>query len=167
MEIDNRNDYDSLKEKTKVLASKYLIGKQFIEYIDKWDLDYIIGIDADTIFDYACTYELIKKIDYSNLSIEYTWSSISCETTDGLPFIGEYDKNQYILAGFNGHGFSHVYSGSKIIKDLIDTSKKVNKILLASDEDREGEAISYHICRMLKMKLNGILLIKRRDFLRK
>jgi glycine/D-amino acid oxidase-like deaminating enzyme len=63
--------------------------------------------------------ELIKKIDYSNLSIEYTWSSISCETTDGLPFIGEYDKNQYILAGFNGHGFSHVYSGSKIIKDLI------------------------------------------------
>ena len=34
MEIDNRNEYDSLKEKTKVLASKYLIGKQFIEYID-------------------------------------------------------------------------------------------------------------------------------------
>ena len=34
MEIDNRNEYDSLKGKTKVLASKYLIGKQFIEYID-------------------------------------------------------------------------------------------------------------------------------------
>ena len=31
MEIDNINEYDSLKEKTKVLASKYLIGKQLMK----------------------------------------------------------------------------------------------------------------------------------------
>ena len=31
MEIDNRTDYDLLKEKTKVLASKYPIGNQFIK----------------------------------------------------------------------------------------------------------------------------------------
>ena len=37
MEIDNRNEYDILKEKTKVLASKYSIGKQFINYIDECD----------------------------------------------------------------------------------------------------------------------------------
>ena len=37
MEIDNRNEYDILKEKTKVLASKYSIGKKFINYIDECD----------------------------------------------------------------------------------------------------------------------------------
>ena len=35
MEIDNRTVYDTLKEKTKVLASKYPIGNQFINYIDE------------------------------------------------------------------------------------------------------------------------------------
>jgi hypothetical protein len=37
MEIDNKTKYDVLKEKFKVLASKYSIGKQFINYIDNYD----------------------------------------------------------------------------------------------------------------------------------
>ena len=37
MEIDDRTEYDILKQKTKVLASKYPIGNQFINYIDECD----------------------------------------------------------------------------------------------------------------------------------
>lgn len=37
MEIDNRTEYELLKEKTKVLASKYPIGNEFINFIDECD----------------------------------------------------------------------------------------------------------------------------------
>ena len=37
MEIDDRTEYEILKQKTKVLASKYPIGNQFINYIDECD----------------------------------------------------------------------------------------------------------------------------------
>ncbi len=35
----------------------------FKEIFDKNNIDYIINIDADTIFEYNCTYELIKGLD--------------------------------------------------------------------------------------------------------
>ena len=44
-------------------------------------------------------------------------------------------------------------SKSKQVKELIDASKKVDRILLASDEDREGEAIGWHVASVLKMNL--------------
>ena len=34
----------------------------------------------------------------------------------------------------------------KLVKELKTTAKKAEKIWLASDEDREGEAISWHLC---------------------
>ena len=37
----------------------------------------------------------------------------------------------------------------KLVKELKTTAKKAEKIWLASDEDREGEAISWHICEVL------------------
>ncbi|RLE41360.1 type I DNA topoisomerase [Candidatus Woesearchaeota archaeon] len=40
----------------------------------------------------------------------------------------------------------------KIVKDLKEESKKVKKIFLATDPDREGEAISWHIKRLLEKK---------------
>jgi chitin synthase len=36
---------------------------QKLDYIYNSKIDYIIGIDADTIFDYNCSYELIKSIE--------------------------------------------------------------------------------------------------------
>ncbi len=36
-----------------------------------------------------------------------------------------------------------------VVKALKDTAKKAKKIWLASDEDREGEAISWHLCEVL------------------
>ena len=37
----------------------------------------------------------------------------------------------------------------KVVKDLRSNAEKVEKIWLASDEDREGEAISWHLCEVL------------------
>ena len=37
----------------------------------------------------------------------------------------------------------------KLVKDLKANAKKAEKVWLASDEDREGEAISWHLCEVL------------------
>ena len=37
----------------------------------------------------------------------------------------------------------------KVVKELRDNASKAKKIWLASDEDREGEAISWHLCEVL------------------
>ena len=43
---------------------------------------------------------------------------------------------------------------AKQIKELKDVSKKVDNVLLASDEDKEGEAIAWHVAIILKMNLS-------------
>ncbi len=40
---------------------------------------------------------------------------------------------------------------TKVVKDLIESSNKASEIWLATDEDREGEAISWHLCEVLKL----------------
>ena len=37
----------------------------------------------------------------------------------------------------------------KLVSELKSNAKKAKKIWLASDEDREGEAISWHLCEVL------------------
>ena len=39
----------------------------------------------------------------------------------------------------------------KVVKELKDYSKKVDEVWLATDEDREGEAISWHLCQVLDL----------------
>jgi len=39
----------------------------------------------------------------------------------------------------------------KIVKELKDLSKKASMVWLATDEDREGEAISWHLMEALKL----------------
>ncbi len=39
----------------------------------------------------------------------------------------------------------------KVVKDLISAAKKCDEVWLASDEDREGEAISWHLAEVLKL----------------
>jgi len=52
------------------------------------------------------------------------------------------------------HDFTPTYQtlkeSSKAVKDLRETAKKVDRILLASDPDREGEAIGWHVAELLK-----------------
>lgn len=44
----------------------------------------------------------------------------------------------------------------KAIKQLKDDSKKAKKIFLATDPDREGEAIAFHVAYILKIKKDGV-----------
>ncbi len=52
-------------------------------------------------------------------------------------------------------GFQPVYEVSpdkeKIVSDLKKLAKEAEEIWLATDEDREGEAISWHLCEVLKL----------------
>ena len=57
-----------------------------------------------------------------------------------------------------GDGFKPSYSTIRgkgdVIKTLKDLAKKSNKVYLASDPDREGEAIAWHIAQTLKLDEN-------------
>lgn len=58
------------------------------------------------------------------------------------------------------HGFAPEYltirGKAKLLKELQKTAKKSKAVLLASDNDREGEAISYHIRAALIQKQEGL-----------
>ena len=43
---------------------------------------------------------------------------------------------------------------SKQINELQSLAKSSDKIILASDEDREGEAIAWHLCQVLRLDIN-------------
>ena len=40
---------------------------------------------------------------------------------------------------------------AKTIKDLKEAAAKATEVILATDDDREGEGIAYHICAILKL----------------
>lgn len=42
----------------------------------------------------------------------------------------------------------------RVVNDLRNSVKKVNEVWLATDEDREGEAISWHLCKVLGLDEN-------------
>ncbi|HPQ22334.1 MAG TPA: type I DNA topoisomerase, partial [Saprospiraceae bacterium] len=41
---------------------------------------------------------------------------------------------------------------AKVVKELKDAKSKADEVWLATDEDREGEAISWHLCKVLNLK---------------
>ncbi len=82
--------------------------------------------------------------------------------------IGKYLGNKYIVKASMGHirdlpksqigvevtnGFEPKYitirGKGSILKELKDASKKVTRIILAADPDREGEAIAWHLAKYL------------------
>ncbi len=44
---------------------------------------------------------------------------------------------------------------SKVVKELKESVKKATEVWLATDEDREGEAISWHLCKVLGLDENS------------
>ncbi len=51
----------------------------------------------------------------------------------------------------------------KVVKDLKDSVKKVDEVWLATDEDREGEAISWHLCEVLGLNAKSVKRIVFRE----
>ncbi len=65
--------------------------------------------------------------------------------------VRDLDKGDKGVDVSNGFKPSYVVSPEKkkVVKDLKDWVKKVDEVWLATDEDREGEAISWHLCKVL------------------
>src|SRR5690606_19683614 len=87
--------------------------------------------------------------------------------------IGKYLGSKYIVKASMGHmrdlpksqigvevdnDFSHKYitirGKGDVLKELKDAKKKVKKIYLAADPDREGEAIAWHLAHYLEVDEN-------------
>ena len=49
--------------------------------------------------------------------------------------------------------FKTLAQKGKYIKNLRDSIKKAKEVILATDDDREGEAIAWHICRLAKLPI--------------
>ena len=47
--------------------------------------------------------------------------------------------------------YSNIKSKQKVIKKLIKLAKDVDEVIIATDRDREGEAIGYHLIKVLKL----------------
>ena len=85
--------------------------------------------------------------------------------------IGSYLGSNYKVVATNGHfrdlttryydnlgidikrDFKPYYEVTKpqIVKDLIEEKKKADEVILATDPDREGEAIAWHVSQILKI----------------
>lgn len=65
--------------------------------------------------------------------------------------IRDLDKGNKGIDKENGFEPKYVVSPEKkkVVKELKDTLKTVSEVWLATDEDREGEAISWHLCEVL------------------
>ena len=69
------------------------------------------------------------------------------EIANGLKSIDV--KNNYDVV------FKTIASKGKYIKPLREAIKKATEVVLATDDDREGEAIAWHICKTFKLPINS------------
>src|SRR2546430_13390206 len=65
-----------------------------------------------------------------------------------------------IEAGFVPH-YEISKGKEKVVAEITALAKKADEIILATDPDREGEAIAWHLSELLKMKGEKSMLIKR------
>ena len=65
--------------------------------------------------------------------------------------VRDLDKGNKAVDVEKGFKLKYVVSPEKrkVVKELKDAVKKVDEVWLATDEDREGEAISWHLCQVL------------------
>jgi chitin synthase len=83
--------FNSQSQFQSQFQSKFLSNK-LIKYCFKFfkknlnnsfKIDYIIGIDADTLFEYRCTYELIKKLELENKNLNGDRTGEGTENQEG------------------------------------------------------------------------------------
>ena len=83
-----------------------------------------IGITDDGEFSNS-VYERLRSFaiealpSLKDVKFSHSWSHVLCSTSDGMPLIGEFRKNEFILGCFGYYGYSHILHGGMIIKDLI------------------------------------------------
>ncbi len=77
---------------------------------------------------------LAKLIGRDNFTIERLWGGPILEPSDGLPLIGEYEKNKYVGTAFSGNGMTYAMISGMLISDLI--LKRANDLAMLYDPKR-------------------------------
>ena len=93
----------------------------------------------------------IKKILGSNYQIEASFGHIRDLPKNVLGFDAEHDFEPTFIV---------IPEKKKVVTKLNEIAKKVDRVLLASDPDREGEAIAWHVKEVLKVPENKIYRIE-------
>jgi glycine/D-amino acid oxidase-like deaminating enzyme len=110
----NNNDYMRLH------AGKLLFGGE---------RNNIRGNQAGIIYDGEVSQTVFKRqkdflqqhMPFIAPKFTHIWAGVMSQTADGFPLVGEVPghKNEFIMAGFDGYGLSHIYMASLIMRDLI------------------------------------------------
>ena len=87
----------------------------------------------------------LNTIKAHNFIVDASYGHI-CEFSDGL-------KSIDIENNFNP-SYKISDSKKKVVSNLLSLTKKVDEIIIATDLDREGEAIGYHLIKTLKQNIN-------------
>lgn len=100
----------------------------------------------------------IRKFLPKNYIIEASMGHVRDLPQSAADIPAKYKKEEWANLGVNVEkDFEPLYvvpkGKNKIIKDLKDKAKGVACIYLATDEDREGESISWHLVELLKPKV--------------
>ena len=107
-----------------------------------------------------------RFLDGSNFLVDYCAGHVR-DLPNSSKLVPEEYKKDYILKELNlkvsgvgidvKNNFNPIYvpleSKTEIVKRLTKLSKTCSSILLATDEDREGEAISWHLLELLNPKV--------------
>ena len=67
--------------------------------------------------------------------------------------IRDLDKKNMGIDVNNNYKPKYKISNMKIVRELKNQFKKVDKVIIASDKDREGEAIGWHLCKVLGLNV--------------
>ncbi len=117
--------------------------------------DHKTGEEEDTEKPFANLENTFRKI-LPDVKITHRWSGQVVETTDGLPLIGETEKNQFVATGFAGNGMTFGTISSIMARDAITGRKNPwadlfdphrKKISAAVDYVRENKDYPYYMVR--------------------
>ena len=100
----------------------------------------------------------IRKFLGPDYTVESCMGHVRDLPTDATEIPKEYQKKPWKNLGINVEdNFKPIYcipeSKRKVVKDLKSKVKEAKEIILATDEDREGESISWHLTEILKPKI--------------
>ncbi len=80
--------------------------------------DHKTGQEEDTETRYAKLEDILQK-NFATAKLKHRWSGQVLETPDGLPYIGEVGRRQFLATGFSGNGMTLGTFSAILIRDLI------------------------------------------------
>jgi len=84
------------------------------ETIDDTETSSIVG---DALHEFLI--ETFPELSKENLRVEYNWTGIMGYTIDSNPLIGPLSDNEFVAAGYTGHGMPQCFGAGKAIAEMI------------------------------------------------